>query len=168
LPPEIGELAALTYMDLTSNALEELPDTFFRLAALETLYLSNNRLSALSERIQRLARLAVLHLHNNRFQSLPCNLGRLVGLRDLGIGYQPELRTLPPSLSLLRGRLKSLWFRGQNHFENVKLTSHSAGPEAVLDQLHGQLQHALKEGEAGIAGLNCCTTQWPPLLLIRG
>lgn len=71
-----GDLAGLKRLDL-SEALTEFPREIFQLAdSLEILNLSDNALSELPQDLHRLTRLRVLFCSNNRFTELPASLGQ--------------------------------------------------------------------------------------------
>jgi len=71
LPPEIGQLTALTELYLNGNQLSSLPPEIGQLTALTELYLNDNQLSSLPPELQRLTRLERLFLHGNPQLALP-------------------------------------------------------------------------------------------------
>ena len=142
LPPEIGQLTALTSLHVDYNQLSTLPPEIGQLTALKRLDLMNNQLSTLPPEIGQLAALTTLRLNNNQLRTLPPEIGRLVRLERL-ILENNMLKILPESLNDLRS-LKQLTLHG-----NVGLSLHtellgpklaestdlnpSADPRAILD-----------------------------------
>lgn len=62
LPPAIGQLGKLTYLNLDRNQLTRLPDEIGNLAALKYLRLNGNKLEALPESIGKLKNLKRLYI----------------------------------------------------------------------------------------------------------
>ncbi|EDQ86812.1 uncharacterized protein MONBRDRAFT_27957 [Monosiga brevicollis MX1] len=139
LPSEIGALQALRVLDLSHNELTSLPDALFSCPKLHSLTLTSNKLQTLSPMISQCKHLFVLILHDNLLSELPYTLGHLKHLRELGIGYQPLLRRLPPNLALLKDHLDSLWFRGRNDFSNVPAAK-LLDKDAVMQILQAELR----------------------------
>jgi internalin A len=71
LPPEIGQLSALTELYLNINQLTSLPPEIGELTALTLLYLSDNQLASLPAEIGQLKNLGQLYLHENPALDLP-------------------------------------------------------------------------------------------------
>lgn len=120
VPREILEHAPhVEFLDLSSNALCEVPEWIGELAHLKVLFLSNNRfievpralrhchalrmLGMRANQIEHLApdalprSLVWLTLTDNHIQTLPDNIGELLGLRKLLLAGN-ELSNLPESL----------------------------------------------------------------------
>ncbi|PNT15386.2 hypothetical protein POPTR_010G081400v4 [Populus trichocarpa] len=70
LPPEIGCLSNLEYLDLSFNKIKSLPNEITYLNALISLTVSNNKLVELPSSLSSLQRLESLDLLNNRLTSL--------------------------------------------------------------------------------------------------
>jgi len=83
VPPEIGQLTALTQLDLRNNQLSTLPPEIGQLTALTVLYLRNNQLSTLPPEIGQLTALTLLYLLNNQLSTLPPEIGQLKALTGL-------------------------------------------------------------------------------------
>ena len=100
-----GDLAGLKRLDL-SEALAEFPREIFQLAdSLEILNLSDNALSELPPDLHRLKHLRVLFCSNNRFTELPTSLGEcqqlsMVVFKTNRIEQIPAA-ALPPNLRWL-------------------------------------------------------------------
>ncbi|WP_395733765.1 COR domain-containing protein [Prosthecobacter sp.] len=100
LPPEVGQLTALTTLVLSGNQLSSLPSEIGQLTALTTLDLQFNHLNALPPEIGQLIALTALSLYNNQLSSLPPEIGQLTALTELYL-YNNQLSTLPPEIGQL-------------------------------------------------------------------
>jgi hypothetical protein len=87
-------------MDLSSNLLQVLPNSFFSLSSLVSLNLRANHLQYLPGTINSLSALTQLDLSANAFWTLPANLGILPNLAILNLSHC-HLVVLPTSLNLL-------------------------------------------------------------------
>jgi Leucine-rich repeat (LRR) protein len=103
LPPEIGNLVGLQYLDLSYNQLTSLPPEIGNMTNLSGLSLVNNRLTSLPQEIGNLARLQWLELQGNQLTSLPPDIGNLVSLWGLRLSGN-QLSSLPAEI----GNLASL------------------------------------------------------------
>ena len=97
--PRIGELGALTVLDLHGNNISDIPSSLQNLANLQVLNLSNNKLTEYPPELCDLL-LTELHLQNNELTDLPSNFGYLVKLVKLDLSSN-KLESLPDSLSNL-------------------------------------------------------------------
>lgn len=93
LPVEIGQLTALTSLDLTGNKFTSLPDVIGQFPNLTSLTLTGNSLISLSANIGTLTNLTSLFLSNNQLTTLPPEIGLLKELTTLSLG---ELRSRDP------------------------------------------------------------------------
>ena len=98
LPPEIGQLTALTELSLADNQLGTLPLEIGQLTALTVLSLPNNQLGNLPPEIGQLTALTVLRLDGNQLSSLPGWLGNLPKLVRLFLHDNPALKLSPSVL----------------------------------------------------------------------
>ncbi|OYW77555.1 MAG: hypothetical protein B7Z37_03775 [Verrucomicrobia bacterium 12-59-8] len=114
LPPEIGQLTALTSINLTSNYLSALPPEIGQLTSLTTLFLGNNQLIALPPEIGQLTSLTSLYLHGSQLSALPPEIGRLTSLTTLNLDNN-KLSSLPPEI----GRLTTL---SRLYLSNIQLS----------------------------------------------
>ncbi|XP_054214213.1 leucine-rich repeat and calponin homology domain-containing protein 4 isoform X18 [Homo sapiens] len=96
LNPALGNLTALTYLNLSRNQLSLLPPYICQLP-LRVLIVSNNKLGALPPDIGTLGSLRQLDVSSNELQSLPSELCGLSSLRDLNV-RRNQLSTLPEEL----------------------------------------------------------------------
>jgi internalin A len=97
LPPEIGQLTALTQLVVWGNQLSSLPPTICELTALTVLDLMGNQLSSLPPAIGELTALTVLDLMGNQLSSLPPEIGQLTALTVLDL-MSNQLSSLPPEI----------------------------------------------------------------------
>ena len=107
IPPEIGRLSRLEVLWLEVMQLSALPSEIGGLSMLRSLQLAENQLTTLPREIGNLASLEELHLRWNGLTSIPDEIGKLSGLRVLSLGVN-QLTTLPPAIGNLTN-LKSLW-----------------------------------------------------------
>ncbi|MCL4832152.1 MAG: hypothetical protein KJZ86_06910 [Caldilineaceae bacterium] len=77
LPPEIGNLTALTSLTLSNNQLTSLPSQIGNLIALSWLNLGRNQLTSLPSEIGNLTSLTGLGLADNQLTTLPSTIGGL-------------------------------------------------------------------------------------------
>ncbi len=120
LPPQIGMLVNLTYLNLGGNNLKVLPTEIGSLVNLKLLGLNKNNLSELPKEMWQLTKLEALHLHENQLNSLSAEIGKLekfvwqLSLRDNKFTEMPaEIGDLGKiKLLLLQGN--SLASKGQN------------------------------------------------------
>ncbi|XP_049645251.1 leucine-rich repeat and calponin homology domain-containing protein 4 isoform X2 [Suncus etruscus] len=96
LNPALGNLTALTYLNLSRNQLSTLPPYICQLP-LRVLIISNNRLAVLPPDISALGSLRQLDVSSNELQALPTELCSLPGLRDLNV-RRNQLGALPDEL----------------------------------------------------------------------
>ncbi|XP_053414017.1 leucine-rich repeat and calponin homology domain-containing protein 4 isoform X2 [Nycticebus coucang] len=96
LNPALGNLTALTYLNLSRNQLSSLPPYICQLP-LRVLIVSNNKLGALPPDIGALGSLRQLDVSSNELQILPTELCSLSSLRDLNV-RRNQLSTLPDEL----------------------------------------------------------------------
>lgn len=99
LPPSIGEMSSLWYLDAHFNELGGLPDEIGSLRKLQFLDLSNNftELGELPNTLGELTDLTELYLSNNQICALPDTFGRLEKLMILKLEQNP-LVVPPPEI----------------------------------------------------------------------
>lgn len=100
LPPEIGQLRALTTLNLAGNRLVSLPKEIGQLTVLTNLNLEDNQLASLPKEIGKFTVLMTLNLQDNQLVSLPNEIGQLTALKFLVLNGN-SLRSLPPELGQL-------------------------------------------------------------------
>ena len=104
-----GQLAGSTRLDLACG-LSDFPREIFDLAdSLEILNLSGNALSQLPDDLHRLTRLRVLFCSDNLFTELPACVGQCTALTMIGFKAN-AIETVPAAAlpPLLRGQLLPL------------------------------------------------------------
>ncbi|CAN0069149.1 unnamed protein product, partial [Ectocarpus sp. 8 AP-2014] len=102
VPPELFSLESLSLLDLTGNAIRELPEEGLGAAvALKGLLLSGNRLSRLPSSVGSLHGLETLELSDNTIRSLPESIDGLKRLATLTVSNN-GLASLPESVGGLR------------------------------------------------------------------
>ncbi|GJX57878.1 leucine-rich repeat protein kinase family protein [Tanacetum coccineum] len=88
LPPEIGCLTYLEYLDLSHNKMKNLPTEIGNLSALITLKVANNKLIEVPSALSSLQRLENLDLSNNRLTSLvSLDFDKMHNLRTLNLQH---------------------------------------------------------------------------------
>jgi GTPase SAR1 family protein len=164
LPPEIGALKSLEYLNLAGNQLKSLPKEFvnlqnliflnlggnaftslpaeiLKLNNLTTLYMYNNLLSSIDSRICELVKLKTLTLYVNNIVSLPSGIGKLSNLRKLSLN-QNHISSLPSEIVQLHDDLDIKL--DENPLEKPPLEICSKGINAIK-QYFSQIE---EEGEA--------------------
>lgn len=146
------EVHELQRLDLSHNAIEELPDGLDPegLPALHTLRVAHNRLSRLPPGLFRLATLSSLRLENNALREIPPEVGLLSCLADLDVSGN-QLRALPEECCL--PSLVALRFRGNR----VEQLPPSLGRCAQLQVLDGA-DNALGALPPALSALHKLTT----------
>ncbi len=109
IPAEIGNLTALTRLNLSYNQLTTLPAEIGNLTALRELYFLSdkfsapsryNQLTTLPTEIGNLTALRSLDLYDNRLITLPAEIGNLTALTRLNLSGN-QLITLPAEIGNL-------------------------------------------------------------------
>ena len=98
----VGELTALTMLNLNGNQLASVPDSLGNLTGLTSLDLGGNQLTSVPDSLANLTGLTSLGLHGNQLTSVPDSLGNLTGLTRLDLDYN-QLTSVPDSLANLTG-----------------------------------------------------------------
>ena len=103
IPPEIGNLTNLEWLILSFNNLTEIPPEIGNLTNLELLLLSNNHLSGeIPSSIGNLTNLTSLKLHDNfLYGEIPPEIGNLVNLQQLKLEDNHLSGEIPPEIGNL-------------------------------------------------------------------
>eukprot|EP01041_Mallomonas_annulata_P006376 gene6376-12890_t len=100
LPNELCTINCLEILNLNSNVLTILPESFGSLVQLKRLDLSNNRLVELPSSIGNCKNLKYLNLHTNEIIRLPFSIGNLIKLEYLDLSRN-KLVDLPEDFQFL-------------------------------------------------------------------
>ncbi len=130
------ELQSLKVLDLSVNALTELPRSLGKLTSLEVLHLTRNRLLELPPEIGNLSNLRLLYVTSNQLKSLPTTMARLTNLRELGLRNN-RIRELTVDFSRLV-HLSRLYLNA-NHLETFPESLTELKSLISLDLSHNQL-----------------------------
>lgn len=107
LPPEIGFLSNLEYLDLSFNKMRSLPTEITFLNNLISLKIANNKLNELPKDLSSLQRLNDLDLSNNRLTSLgSIELSSMHNLQSLNL----QVFFLPSLLFQFQDFIRFLFF----------------------------------------------------------
>lgn len=101
IPPELGNLDGLLYLQLTNNQLSgSIPSELGNLGNLVALYLSSNQLSGdIPPQLGDLANLERIYIWSNRLTGgIPSEMGRLSNLLDLYLHTNQLSGSVPPEL----------------------------------------------------------------------
>ena len=124
IPPELGDLAYLWYLNLGVNQLSgSIPESLGNLIDLDILDLQGNHLTgSIPESLGNLTNLGALSLGGNQLSgSIPPALGNLTNLRSLTLHFNHLSGSIPPELGNL-SKLKTLWLRANQLTGFVPLT----------------------------------------------
>ena len=91
LPESLGDNGntCLTFVDLSSNLLTELPESIVELTGITSLYLADNQLVRLPDAFGELIALSQLTLNRNRLTVMPASVDNLTDLVKLNVGGNP-------------------------------------------------------------------------------
>ncbi|KAI3469629.1 hypothetical protein Pfo_026292 [Paulownia fortunei] len=131
LPPEIGYLNNLEYLDLSFNKMRNLPDEITMLNLLISLKVANNKLVELPLGLSHLQRLENLDLSNNRLTSLGClELESMHNLQTLNLQHNQLHGCQIPSWICcnLEGNSRNL-----SNDESTEMDVY----EGVIQEIHG-------------------------------
>jgi type IX secretion system substrate protein/Leucine Rich Repeat (LRR) protein len=101
IPPEIGNLKQLQYLYLYNNQLSgSIPPEIGKLKMLTELYLNGDQLSgSLPPQIGNLTNLVTADLHNNHFSdTIPAQIGNLINIQTLGLSSNNFTGPIPVQL----------------------------------------------------------------------
>lgn len=181
LPPEIGNLTKLAYLDLSDNGLWKLPAEIGNLTNLKTLYLCNNAfLSSLPPEIGNLAKLTHLNIKNgfdmlpdssmtdyeeyDGLRELPPTIGNLAKLIHLDLRCN-SLHELPPETGNL-AELEYLNLSCNNLTElspeigNLAKLTHLDLSDNSLEELPSEIGNLVELTYLGLSG-NFLLTELP-------
>ncbi len=142
MPPEIGQLGALTLFWLHNNPLISLPKEIGQLRALTELWLVNNRLTSLPKEIGQLNAMTKLVVSDNRLTNLPKEIGQLGALTWLSCRNN-RLTSLPKEIGQLRTLIQLEL--GNNHLSSLPKEIGQLGNLILLDLENNRLTSVTKE-----------------------
>ncbi|KAI8799429.1 hypothetical protein BJ742DRAFT_781412 [Cladochytrium replicatum] len=136
----VKEMKRLVVLNVSGNKLEHLPHNIGELVALKELWCAGNRLSVIPKDLGRCGQLEILDFNNNKLTQMPPNLfARMKKLAVLVLAHN-QLRTLPPSIGLLRSTLVSL------HVDNNPIDPNLMRLIAPLNTVNRTLLEHLERG----------------------
>ena len=97
MPPEIGHLKELRFLNVGENQLVGLPTSIQNLIKLEKLYLHGNKITELLPEIGHLKELWLLNVQENNLFGLPTSMHKLKKLKMLYLANN-RLTELPPRI----------------------------------------------------------------------
>jgi hypothetical protein len=100
IPAEIGNLVKLTHINLGSNQITSIPSEIGNLVNLEGLELGRNQITSIPAEIGRLVNLQYLEFTNNQITSIPAEIGRLVNLQYLELTNN-QITSIPAEIGNL-------------------------------------------------------------------
>lgn len=100
IPPEIGNLKKLKYLNIGLTQLETIPKEIGNLKSLDTLYLGSNNIKTIPKEIGNLKNLELLDISSNQIEKLPDEICNLMSLRKLFITHN-KLKSLPDDIGNL-------------------------------------------------------------------
>ena len=101
IPAEIGHCARLSTFDLSNNQIMALPATIGHCTALWGLYLQGNQLTTLPSTIGYCTLLSALDLSKNQITSIPTEIGNCAALDYLNLSHN-QLASIPATLGQCR------------------------------------------------------------------
>lgn len=116
----IGALRRLRKLELSANALNELPRSFGKLGALTHLWLSGNSLVTFPQQLCALDSLETLDLQSNQLTAIPRALATMPSLKTLLIANNPL--TFPPAGVIGQGPVATLEYIRRHRYTDVMST----------------------------------------------
>lgn len=100
LPPEMGKLANLTFLNVSGNKLKAIPRELCQLQNCITFEANDNEIDAIPSEIGNMTKLIKLNFGYNQLASIPATIGNMRKNLTLSIENNP-LTTIPNELALL-------------------------------------------------------------------
>ena len=165
LPPEIGQLQALTWLNLAGCELTTLPREIGQLRALTTLDLRSCPLVMLPREIGQLRALTTLDLRSCPLVMLPPEIGQLEALTLLILDNCEKLVALPPEI----GQLQALTKLYANSCSQLKAMPLEIGQLLALTafELRGCPQLTLAPGAKKGQPAYTIVAAYAPLLIVE-
>lgn len=129
---EEKQLAEIVSIDLSSCALEALPECMNKLSALQSLDVFNNNLNALPDSIGQLSSLQSLNVCVNEIEEWPATFNKITHLETLDVSSNP-IQTILPEIFQLKN-LKWIYLSDLN-LHHLPATVMESGLPFLLDSL---------------------------------
>ncbi|XP_044260698.1 leucine-rich repeat-containing protein 40-like isoform X2 [Tribolium madens] len=144
IPGKIGMFEDLTALNLQDNNITSLPPEIGKLTKLTKLNLSHNKINVLPPEFYKLVELQVLSLAHNNLEKISKNFGDLVMLQQLDVSHN-VLTKLPPGMGFLV-RLTEI---NLSHNKLIELPPDIVNLRGLLklDVTHNDLVYLPKMGE---------------------
>jgi hypothetical protein len=126
VPPEIGNLTALTSFSASGNEFDSLPNRIAGCENLQSISIDHDRLTTIPDSIVKCTRLSDFRVESSLLTRLPDSIGKLKSLRSLCV-VKNHLTTLPLSITDLDS--VACLFIADNRI--------CALPQAVIDWMGG-------------------------------
>ena len=137
LPPCVGDLQKLTFIDLSNNLLSALPAEMEKLAHLLQITLTYNRFTSIPSQLFKLPKLQTILMSNNQLADIDVNgLLELKTLQCLDLANN-NIARIPPELGRVEW-LKSLTLEG-NSFRNPRPQIMTQGTQFILAYLRDRI-----------------------------
>ncbi|WP_437322020.1 leucine-rich repeat domain-containing protein [Sorangium sp. So ce385] len=136
----------LEELDLSRNALRQVPSSLAALGQLSKLDLSGNRLKWFPSNLCRLTSLRSLNVSDNAIKEVPASISALVDLEELDLGFN-NLERLPKELFALP-RLRKLELSGNQLKRSwILLATRASTSSARADTLPASTATARRRSE---------------------
>lgn len=91
------KLINLTYISLSKQKLEKIPDFIFEFSGLKSIFLYGNKITKIPEKIKNLKQTETLNLSDNNINKLPNEIFKLPNLKNLDIENN-QIKTIPQEI----------------------------------------------------------------------
>jgi len=118
LPPELGDLMLLRELNCACNKIPEFPKQIGKLRNLELLKCNGNKLSHLPEEIGECAKLQRMIMGENHLQTVPASLSKLPLLMELHLSNN-RLSSFPPAISVGQPKLQLIDLTNNPNLKNM-------------------------------------------------
>jgi len=132
LPPELGLCKNITWLDISGNKYEELPEIILKFVTLQVLEANSNALTVLPKEFGLLNLLRELRISHNQLKELPEEVGNFAQLQELEIAFN-NLEDLPKSLGTSPAFIQA----HSNPFSKL--------PPSIVEDGSGAIKHYLKQ-----------------------
>jgi len=116
LPPAVGLLTNLEFLDLSRNQIKQLPQEITKLTLLNQIDISDNQFTKIPAEIFELKNLQTIRATNNQITEIPDEIGNLLHLTGIYL-TENKLTTLPVAMEWLKNLIHL--YINQNPFAKV-------------------------------------------------